>query len=112
MSFEHIADTLVKCARVAARARGLGDPTTESGHVRKFLLDGPKTTEQLEELTGLTGKQIWGRLKWDLQQGRIHRNNADQFEIVEVDTESLDAAIKLLRRNGYTVTRNKVRKAP
>jgi hypothetical protein len=107
--FGHMAGQLARLGQLQERIRAVGDVTSESGHVRRHLIDGPKSTEELEQLTGLTGKQIWGRLKWDMQQGRVRRTPDLRFELVEVDADAIQEAVKLLRRSGYTVTKNKAR---
>lgn len=107
--FEQLASQLAGLGKLQARMRAVGDVTTEAGHVRLLLVDGPKSSEQMQRLSGLTAKQIWGRLKHDIQQGRVKRSDAGEFYLVEVDQEAIDAAVALLRRSGYTVTRNKAR---
>jgi DNA-binding HxlR family transcriptional regulator len=110
MSFEQMAGQLSRLGAFQAKLRAVGDVTSESGHVRSHLLAGPRSTQELMAATGLTDKQVWGRLKYDLQQGRVRRvdhQGEQKFELVPVDTEAIDAAVKLLRRCGYHVTRIK-----
>ena len=110
MSFDQMAGQLSRLGAFQARLRTVGDVTTEAGHVRSHLLAGPRSTDELKAATGLTDKQVWGRLKYDLQQGRVRRvehQGEQKFELVPTDTAEIDAAVKLLRRNGYTVTRKK-----
>jgi hypothetical protein len=107
MSLEQMAGQLAALGQLQSRLRSVGDVTSESGHVRKFLIDGPKTTEQLQELSGLAGRQIWGRLKYDLKQGRVERTACGKFKLAEIDQEAIAAAVRMLRRNGYSVTKIK-----
>lgn len=111
--FEQWGAQLEAAGQRRRRVAIAGDVETEPGQLRALLVDGPKSTKELEEATGLTDKQIWGRLKWDMQQGRVVRTN-DKFELcdVEVDTLAINDAIKLLRRHGYTVGKKKKAKAP
>lgn len=110
MGFDQMAGQLASLGKFQARLRAVGDVTSESGHVRSFLLEGPKSTAELCKATGLNDKQVWGRLKYDLQQGRVRRTGPDgqeKFELVPADLEEIETAVRLLRRNGYTVTKQK-----
>ena len=100
--------------KYAGRRVRMEDPAPDvapTGHVRDHLVSGPKSTRELEQLTDLSDRQIWGRLKHDLAIGRVRRVG-DKFELAPLDPQELDAiaeAKRLLRRHGYTVTKKRGR---
>lgn len=89
-SFQHMARTLAKPANV------------EPAHVREYVRQGPKTTAQLQALTGLSQVQVWGRLKAEMERGHVKRE-ADRF--VWCVPQDIEAALQLLRSHGYQVNK-------
>jgi len=72
--------------------------------MRLAMADGPKTCHQLSALVGVAPKLISALLKYDLAQGRVVRGDHG-YELSE--GFEVQAAIALLRRNGYEVTKRR-----
>lgn len=100
---------LVNYSSIQARRRSVGDTTSRAGFIRKHMADGPKSAADLAALTNQTAKEVLKHLEHDIRSGRVRYVEGDLLDLVDDTEEDIRMATALLRRNGFTVTRNKPR---
>jgi len=80
--------------------------------IRSVMRPGVEyTTKQIETLTGIRAKQISSLMGCDVRKGWIIKNNESprtyrKATDQELAQPKIDAAMNLLSRCGYTVTKN------
>ena len=101
------------------RARSLGamDPEprqppvwlTKTERLRQALKDGkPRSSAELESLTGIPQKRVIALLSWDIENGRIERlkDEGHPMRLRKVNERSaqIDRSIRFLESLGYEIT--------